>query len=365
MRVAIRVDASIRIGTGHVMRCLTLADRLRESGAEVVFICRQLAGNMIAQVKAAGFAVVALPPPTGFYVSSAAEPTHADWLEVDWETDADQTVNALTPQVDWLIVDHYALDHRWQRRVRAHANGIMVIDDLADRKHECDLLLDQNAYEDAAARYDGLVSPGCMTLLGPSYALLRSEFEAARRRLARSFDTVSTLLISMGGVDAVNSTQLAVEGALLCVETPLEVDVVFGEGNPHLEELRARYARRESIRFHRQVANMAVLFSKADLAIGGSGATTWERCCLGLPTIALAIADHQRLIGENAEKAGLVQYLGSASQISPAQVKDALTCLVRSREKREEMGRAGMALVDGKGTNRVVDHLEKPAAVRL
>jgi UDP-2,4-diacetamido-2,4,6-trideoxy-beta-L-altropyranose hydrolase len=181
-KILIRTDASVQIGTGHVMRCLTLADELRGRGAEVIFVCREFDGNLCGYIEEKGYIVHRLP------VSDATEQgdqnieiglKHTAWLGADCQTDVEQVeeiIKDLESPPDWLVVDHYALDERWEECLRSYCKKIMVIDDLADRPHNCDLLLDQNFYENLESRYDGLVPPQCKKFLGPKYALLRPEF---------------------------------------------------------------------------------------------------------------------------------------------------------------------------------------------
>jgi len=152
MRIAFRTDASSQIGTGHAMRCLTLADALREQDAECQFVCREHEGHLMGYIRSRGHDTHALPRtrPSSSFESDLA---HASWLGVDWQTDAAQTRQALgNAALDWLIVDHYALDRPWESALRSSCKRIMVIDDLADRQHDCDLLLDQN-YGSSAERY--------------------------------------------------------------------------------------------------------------------------------------------------------------------------------------------------------------------
>lgn len=185
MNVYFRADAAALIGAGHVMRCLTLAAQLRRRGAAVTFICREFAGNLCDFIARQGFAVRRLA------VAAGAEPTAAQdtWLGADWRRDAREVREILASQAqpaDWLVVDHYAIDWHWERTVRPMVRRLLVIDDLANRRHVCDVLLDQNLHRDAAGRYDGLLPVHCRRLLGPRYALLRPEFWQANRRITPS-----------------------------------------------------------------------------------------------------------------------------------------------------------------------------------
>jgi UDP-2,4-diacetamido-2,4,6-trideoxy-beta-L-altropyranose hydrolase len=200
MRIAFRADASPQMGTGHVMRCLTLADALKGRGAQSTFICRPHAGHLLDLIKQRGHEAIVLSPADDAF-TAPADPFHAKWLGTDWASDAAQTEQSLGNQVvDWLVVDHYALDCRWEQEMRPHTRRIMAIDDLADRPHDSDLLLDQNLGR-TAQDYCGLLSSHTQTLIGPSYALLRPEFiqwrEYSLQRRAQP--QLKHLLITMGG----------------------------------------------------------------------------------------------------------------------------------------------------------------------
>ena len=153
LKVAFRCDASIQIGSGHVMRCLTLANELHDKGVEITFVCREHPGHLFDFIETSKHCLMSLPLPTSLAVGKLA---HAQWLGVTQEEDARQSIEALKiiGHVDWLVVDHYALDVEWETAMRVGTEHIMVIDDLADRKHDCDVLLDQNYYDGLEGRYE-------------------------------------------------------------------------------------------------------------------------------------------------------------------------------------------------------------------
>lgn len=343
MRVAIRADASAAIGLGHVMRCLTLAEALREYVAEVVFLSRDLPGNAHRLVEACGFTLRRLPDV-------------ADWSA---ETDAQVSLDTLPTDMDWLIVDHYRLARDWQQALRARAARILVIDDLADRPHDCDLLLDQNPL--APDRYAGLLPAGCQTLFGLRHALLRRQFAAARVTRRPWAGEVRRLLLFFGGGDAGNETGKVLEALLDGEGVPafadLEVDVVVGGGNPHRESVQAQCAALARCRFHCQAEDMAGLMVAADLAAGAAGVATWERACLGLPCLAVSVAENQHPIARAAAEAGLLIWLGEADRVGVEQWRQALRRALSAPETLARQSRAGMALVDGLGAGRVVERM--------
>ena len=301
MNVVFRVDASLRMGNGHVMRCLALADALRELGANCTFISREHRGNLVDQIAKSGHKVLPLRQDDED-IEVQVYPRHASWLGVDWRTDAQQTIAALDGQpTDWLIVDHYALEKQWEQCMRPIVRKIMVIDDLADRPHDCDLLLDPNLGRHAV-NYDRLLIRDTLTLLGPRYALLRPEFKHWRdyslaRRVQGKLDRI---LICMGGVDNDNVTGAVLEALEVCeLPSGLQVIVVMGIHAPWLEQVRAQAANMaRSVQVKVGVENMAELMADSDLCIGAAGSSTWERCCLGLPSIQVVLAANQEYIAQ-------------------------------------------------------------------
>ena len=266
MNIVFRTDASLQIGTGHVMRCLTLADELRQRGAVVSFVCREHPGNLIGLIEGKGYSVKRLPQPTSEYFVTSEDVAHAAWLGVPWQQDATETLAALGKmQPEWLIVDHYALDCRWESILRPNVGRIMVIDDLADRSHDCDLLLDQNLYQNMATRYDELVPATCAKLLGPKYALLRPEFAQARNNLRQRDGRVRRILVFFGGVDPTNETEKAIHALVSIADRQFAVDVVVGGGNPHKQQIENLCAEHEGFHYHCQVDNMAELMAAGQI----------------------------------------------------------------------------------------------------
>jgi len=327
MKIAFRVDSSTEIGSGHLMRCLTLADYLKKQGHDSHFLCRDHPGNLNDLVTQHGHRLHRFDAPP---VSSTAlnDPNlYARWLGISQDQDAHDTVrrlHGLGGTWHFMVADHYGLDVAWQRRLRPHAGRIFVIDDLANRTHDCDVLLDQNLNEAGPARYRGLVPEACELLCGPRYALLRSEFEKARRKLRQRDGRVRRILVFYGGMDKSGETLKACE-ALRNLDRPdIAVDVIVGLGNPHGEPIR-QLCDRTGFNYLRQVNNMAELMAIADLALGAGGTTTAERAYVGLPTIITAVADNQQPGTEAFARAGAAWNAGNAAAVTVA----SLTSLVR------------------------------------
>ncbi len=353
MKVYFRTDASTHIGSGHVMRCLTLADILKEQRAETSFICRELPGNLCDHIESKGYKVFHLPYEKNGHVPDGNSTPYSRWFGVDGKTDAEQTNDILNvgDQTDWLIIDHYSIDNRWESKIRSYTSKIMVIDDLANRKHDCDLLLDQNLYEGMECRYDGLVPEDCITLVGPKYALLRREFADARKKMKGRDGTVKRILISFGGSDRTNETAKTLEAIGILNMPNVAVDVVVGSANPHKEEIEELCSTLTSTYYHSQVSNMAELMVNADLAIGAGGSTTWERCSLSLPSIVVAVAENQITIAEAVDKAGAALYLGKNDQVSEADLCLSIKEILEHPERNEKMAHCAGALVEGDGAH--------------
>ena len=362
MRIVFRADASVQIGTGHVMRCLTLADELARIGHECRFICREHPGHLGELISSKGYEITLLPMASGTERSLPAKGTnaYAEWLGASWQQDAEQTAEALEPlKADWLVVDHYALDARWEQKVAKAVGRIMVIDDLADRSHECALLLDQNLGR-SPSDYDGLVPEDCQRLIGPEYALLRPEFAELRERSLkrRAQPELKRILISLGGVDRTNVTGKVLDAlATTTLAGDTQLDIIMGAAAPFLNEVRRQAAR---LPFKTvvsvNVSDMAERMLLADLSIGAAGSTSWERCCLGLPGIQVVLADNQKMVNQALIAKGVAVTLDVESLKYAGD-----TLLDRVLEQiwpqASEMTGKAATVADGLGCIRVVDHL--------
>lgn len=356
MKVAFRADASLDIGTGHVMRCLTLADGLAARGADCQFICRTHEGNLVEFIRSKGYTTHALPAGVTL-PRSCTDLAHAPWLGATQAEDAEACAPILTAQrPDWLIVDHYSLDARWERALAPHYRKLMVIDDLADRPHACDLLLDQT-FGREAADYRPLVPAYSRLLCGSQYALLRPEFAALRpyslRRRARP--ALRELLITMGGVDKDNATRQVLQALRSCpLPADCRVTVVMGATAPWLDDIREQaHDMPWPTRVLVGVSDMAQLMADSDLAIGAAGATSWERCCLGVPTIMLVLAENQRKIAQALCEAGAAHLLDASKlNYQPLIPPEYLEPLWLGA-----MSAAAAAITDGLGLTQVIEAL--------
>lgn len=327
-----RADASAAIGGGHVARCLALADAL----AEIGWSCRFAVDQQT---------MMAMP-------ALAASPHDFIRLNGGGPDEAAEIKPSIQNKVDLLIVDHYQRDAKFESACRSWADCILAIDDLADRKHDADFLLDQT-FGRVEADYASFVPSNCRMLLGPAYALLRPQFAQSRpAALARRNADFRRILICMGSSDLHDMTSVALR-AVVKSGVAVAVDVVLGSISPNRAAVEADIAKLgEDIRLHVDVSDMAALMSNADLAIGSSGGISWERCAVGLPTIAIVTADNQRMIAANLSAAGAVRLPGDWTDCSEDRIADAITEFVRHSELLTDMSRKAAAICDGRGVER-------------
>jgi len=330
MKIAFRVDASRSLGTGHLMRCLTLADVLAGEGVDSVFLCR--ADDATSLVGDAGHDLLELP----------AQPSGE-------EVDAEQCGELLDRSLDWLVVDHYALGDAWERQMNAHTPRLAAIDDLA-RPHDVDLLLDQNVLPDGANPYASRLPVRARALLGPRYALLRPEFIGTPRERDGS---ISRVLVNFGGSDPANATTLALDALEQVGWTDRAVDVVVGRLHQHTDQLADRCSAHPSWALHVQTPRLGQLMRAADLALGAGGTSTWERCASALPALVVTIADNQLELAAATASAGACRWLGGIDDVGVDALAGALESLAGDPDALQRMGHAAGALCDGRGAGRV------------
>ena len=360
LTVIFRADASLEIGTGHVMRCLTLALGLLKKGASVSFLCREHDGNLIDLIRSHGFVVHALPLlPQGDYTEeNPLDPAHAVWLGCNWQVDVEHCHAVLNDPVDWIIVDHYALDYRWEKAMRHKCHNMMCIDDLADRVHECDLLLDQNLGR-TKGDYLELVSTDTQLLLGPKFALLRSEFAEWRDTsiASRKKPNLRHLLVAMGGVDSDNVTERVLKTVARCKLADLErITVVVGPTSPWFENIRIVASSLDiPTSILSGIDNMAELMTSCDFAIGAAGATTWERCNLGLPSVLIVLANNQQSIARHMSHAKAAFVIDEIEKLEVS-----LSTFLESPNLSQLMAsysQISSQILDAYGVNRVISAL--------
>ncbi len=360
MKAVFRCDASIQIGTGHVMRCLTLADALRSEGVESHFICREHTGHLLELIVQRGYPSYGLPYTNQAQQSDEDVLEHASWLGATQKEDAKHCGEILqTLQPDWLIVDHYALDIFWESAMRSYCQKIMVIDDLADRSHDCDILLDQTYGRDKD-NYAIWVPEHCQVLCGSKYALLRPEFAQWREYSLdrRKTGCLDHLLINLGGVDKDNMTTEILKGLQeSALPEHCKITVIMGSTAPWIKSVKDQASlMRWPTEIKTGVSNIAEIMSNSDLAIGAAGSTSWERCCLGLPTIMLVLAENQKTIAYNLEQANAIFSIEVDLNLKSA-IQKSIEYFVSQKPALVNMSHSASDILNGFGSTLVVKNM--------
>ncbi len=315
MDVIIRTDASVAIGTGHVMRCLTIARLLRSNGCHVTFLMYFMPGHLIEHVESCGFQVI-------------------------------QEMQ----EADVCIVDHYGIDKVWESAIRPHVRKVVVVDDLANRQHDCDLLLDPNMLPDFTNRYRYLIPTHCVQLLGPSYLILRDEFLLERIKVQSRSRVVQRLLVFMGGSDPTNETLKVLHALQRAGQIFSHVDVVVGSSNSQKSVIKG-ICRREGYHFYCQIDYLASLMGKADFSIGAGGSTTWERCYVGLPSASTIVAENQQVATETAADLGAVWNMGWHEEVTEQAYEELILSLPTKEQELKQMRMNGLALTESEKPN--------------
>ena len=325
MRVIFRADSSQMVGSGHLMRCLTLAKLMRNCGSvDIYFVCRDLKGNIANIIKENDFKLIML---------SAAEHNndlsgYAAWLTVSQEQDADETIDAIRSiscdfQADYIIVDSYAIDEIWEKKLRPYTKKIFVIDDLANRKHACNYLLDQTYGIEYSSKYDGLVPPGCVQFLGTPYSLLKPEYRKLRKEIDLLRQEIKNILVFFGGSDDTGETVKFLEALKQKRYEQYHFIVIIGSGNPQKNVIKT-YCD-EMDKFHCQIDNMEYYISISDIAFASAGVNTWERCVLGLPSIITVTAENQQEIAAKMREKNASVILGDFEAVTSEDYSRALS----------------------------------------
>ena len=358
MNILFRVDGSIEIGGGHIMRCIALAQKFKAYGANCSFICKVHDGNYISLIRGFGFNVYELslkPEKISEAPSVGSEKfNYQRWLGSDWKFDADQTILKIKDiRVDCLVIDHYSIDDRWERRLKSYCSLIFVIDDLADRPHVCDLLLDQNMGR-KKSEYKNLLLPACEVLIGPRYALLRDEFYRARSKaLERRGDNDSVrILVTMGAIDKDNFTKKILKSISSSIYFKgLNITVVLGSNSPWIMSIKRFVSKLSNVNLVVNPANMSELMVGSDIAISAGGSTTWELCCLALPVLIVVTAENQVNSAGTLKAMGAVELVG-VNRI-PTDLVKYLDGLLKNYSQRHVMSVKASKIADGKGCDGV------------
>lgn len=337
MNIVVRTDSSTVLGNGHIMRCLTLAKALEQQfHAKIYFICKSLPGNYTEQVKEEKHHVLLIP----------------DKLTNEHQ-DAEETIKHLPPHTELLIIDHYELGANWHHQLSSYSNKIMVIDDLCNRQLHADIVLNQNPTH-TDKDYQPFVKPNTQLLLGSHYALLRPQFTKLHRTKTHN-GKVKKILISMGGTDIVNATKFIL---IMLSQSNYsdKVEVILAKNAPHIEEIK-QLCDNYGFSFFVDIKNMAQHLIENDLVIGAPGGTSWERCCLGIPSMLLTTADNQVEVATYLDKHGAAQVAGTYPGISLTTLLLAFESLINQPNKIKSLNKNSLRLCDGKGATRVADKI--------
>ena len=339
--IFIRVDSSTKIGYGHFMRCMALADTLQKN-FEINFITRSLEGSLISDIQKKGFGIFR------FYSNSE---------KINEKNDAQKTISLIKKhggKKNILIIDNYQLSKKWETYVKPFVHKLIVIDDLSNRSHNCDLLIDQNLHTKVNGLYKGLIPSNCIKLIGPKFSMIRKEFRMMRKSVKPRTFPIKKILVSFGGSDIENQTPVALN-SIKKMNGKINVDVVVGKANKCKKTLKIFCNKNKHFTYYEQIDNIADLMLSSDLSIGSSGSTTWERCSLGLPAIVSISSNDQRDTANSLSKKKCVINLGDVKKVKESSYINAITNL--KKNDLRNMSKNSMSLVDGNGTQRIFKHI--------
>ena len=357
MKILIRTDASVKIGTGHVFRCLTLANILKDRGCKVTFCLIDISNSLNNKIVDLGHDLKLLPTNK---ILNKYHPEE-EWVKKDQINDCEMAIDVCQSFYDLVIIDHYGLSIFWEKHSKKFAKKILVIDDLLTRKHKCDFFLNQNlGFE--ISDYNLLINNSCISFFGPQYAILREEFTKSKDSSLRRKEskTKNKIMISMGGADVDNVTKkiLQIIGKLN-LQTSFEIDVILGSANPWIKEV-ALFLKELKVntKLHIDTQEISQIMSESDIAIGAGGSTSWERCCLGLPSIIISLAENQIAISKSLHACGAALYIGGLNQNNfDSKLVNAINTLLTDSILYEKMSRKSASIVDGHGTDKLIESL--------
>lgn len=359
MKFCFRVDSSNIIGTGHVMRCLRLAHYIKRYGHDVFFISRNHLGNINSRVSSRDIRVIEITKNVNLdFSDQESNLTHSHWLGTSWEVDAKQTENVLVEHgSDWIIVDHYALDWRWERYIKRRFNAckIMVIDDLADRLHQCNILLDQNINPKALNRYTSLVPLDCTKLMGPQFALIDERYSQLHSAAINTkIEKIENILVYFGGADIGGLTIKVIEALSKSSFTSSgrKLSVILQKETPDYSNVQ-NICDDYSFALYNYIEDFPTFLSKFDFIIGAGGSTSWERLSLGIPGTIYALADNQKEVSLELEKLATSIFLGTVEEFNPDRLVESLNRIFEDKKRYQEMRSRCLGVCDGNGIRRV------------
>jgi UDP-2,4-diacetamido-2,4,6-trideoxy-beta-L-altropyranose hydrolase len=357
-RVLLRADASSQMGMGHAQRCLVLAAALQRRGVQTRLLTRDLGFDLAPRAQAMGIELQQLPASTA--QASGDRVPHAAWAGVAWSRDAQECIAAARGWApDWVVVDHYSFDARWHEQVAASLGCRMaVIDDLADRAVWADLLLDQNPHPDHRLKYAGRLARATTLLGGPRFALLAEAYAFAQPIEIRP--EVSSIGIFMGGSDSADHSSVAIRACREHAGFDGHIEVAITSAHPRRMQL-LDMARSSDLRVSVDLPDLLGFHSRHDLQIGAGGGATWERCCFGVPTLGIVVADNQAVTLPALAEQGAVELYRASCEVDPAALAAHLRPLLADESRRRALSLRARAVCDGQGARRVALKLEESA----
>lgn len=354
--VAFRVDVALHIGTGHLQRCLTLANQLKQKLIRSIFFVRQYDGNLLDIVDRSGFEYYIIGTSVNKFFSS----NHSEWLGLSQQNDCGDFLQAASDfRIDALVIDHYSIDSVWESAVKEHLSlPILVIDDLANRKHNCEVLLDQNYWPNIDVRYNGLLPNHSQKLLGPKYALLKPTYEEMRQSSTDRNRKVglNSILVNFGGVGDLLLWQIVIPALLKCLK--YNFHIITGKlPAEHYAMLHDLVKGESHVKMQETTNKMPELMNTSIYCLGACGSTVWERFCLGLNSALIDIAENQKELVEGLYRSNLIDYLGDLESVNTDKIHEFISSLNLEDDRYKQRRKKIMQLVDGKGAERVVDNI--------
>lgn len=356
MSIVFRVDSTKEIGSGHLYRCLILANSLTESGFNCIFIINKRNDKISELIKFNRHQLKYLSIKDKLPISEKIN-SHKQWLKHSWKEDAEATINILEKNfVSLVVVDHYSLDYRWERKIKKHTRKIMVIDDLDNRKHECDILLDHNYRSENNAYKKNIINNLCLKLLGLKYLIINKEYVNYKKKVTR--ENIKKILIFFGGSDSEKLTELIVGKLIKLDKNKYNVSIVIGINNDRKKSIEKLIKNLNNFKCYESQMNLASMLEKNDLVIGALGMNLWERLCIGTPSVVISKGIDQKIFGKKLASKKCIHLIGHYNEVSEKKIELRLKKFLQMKITQSMTSRL-QNMVDGCGTERVANELKK------
>ena len=357
MKVLFRVDSSRVIGSGHLMRCLALANGIRNIlNGDIIFVCKELNGNLNEIVIERGYKLIRLNKNSEGYVHRKYSKDDDNMAQ---KKDAYETIKKIgNSRYDWIITDNYFLDDNWKHYLKDNTKYFFDIDDLFKKTKYSNLILNQAPKLVSESRYQGLIQKKSKLILGPKYALIDNNYIVYRKNSTSHNGKIKKILISYGGSDETDETVKAIKAINYINNDRLTINVVIGKAYLNINRLKDIIVNKQNINIYHQARNMAELIIDADLALGGGGGSTWERMCLGLPSIVTTTSDDQISV-PYLHNEGLLIWIGRAKDVKICNLKKVINNTINNPADLIKLSDKCKNYIDGNGVNRTVNILNE------